>query len=111
MIFFTNFLKNKLCEKLDISGINVLFSSPETIVTLSRLESLFYIIENSEIKIGYIPKIKIIKKINEIYLFTRYQKLIFIYEIVKNVSGKAYLNAICTLNKEVEIQVSTLRLK
>jgi len=82
MIFFTNFLKNKLCEKLDISGINVLFSSPETIVTLSRLESLFYIIENSEIKIGYIPKIKIIKKINEIYLFTRYHSKKCLWESI-----------------------------
>jgi len=83
---------------LDVSGINVPFFSPETIITSSRSESLFYVrVENPEIKIGYIPKLKIA---HGIYLGDI---------IVENVSGKAYLNVISTLDEEV--QVLTLRLK
>jgi len=45
---------------LDTSGIKILFLSLETIFASPHLESLFYVrIENSEIKIGYIPRIKI----------------------------------------------------
>ena len=56
-------------------------------------------IENPEIKIGYIPKIKIV---HGIYLGDT---------IVENVSGKAFLNVISILDEEVEVQVPTLRLK
>jgi len=48
---------------------------------------------------GYIPKLKIA---HGIYLGDT---------IVENVSGKAYLNVISTLDEEVKVQVSTLRLK
>lgn len=45
---------------LDISGINVPFFSSETITVQPRSESFFYVrIVNPEMKIGYIPKIKI----------------------------------------------------
>ncbi|KYQ60768.1 hypothetical protein ALC60_00172, partial [Trachymyrmex zeteki] len=64
------------------------------------LESLFYVrIENPEIKIGYIPKIKVA---HGVYLGDT---------IVENVSGRAFLNIISTLDEEVEVQVPTLRLK
>ena len=56
-------------------------------------------IGNPEIKIGYIPKLKIA---HGIYLGNT---------IVENVSGKAYLSVISTLDEEVEVQVPTLRLK
>jgi len=48
----------------DKSGMNVPFFSLETIITSSRSESLFYVrIGNSEIKIEYIPKLKIARRI------------------------------------------------
>jgi len=85
---------------LDVSGINVPFFSPETIIASPRSESLFFVrVGNPEIKIGYIPKLKIA---HGIYLGDT---------IVENVSGKAYLNVISTLDEEVEVQVPTLRLK
>ena len=56
-------------------------------------------IGNPEIKIGYIPKLKITHGIN------------LEDTIVENVSGKAYLSVISTLDEEVEVQVPTLRLK
>ena len=85
---------------LDISGIKVPFLSPETVIAPPRTESLFYVrVENPEIKIGYIPRIKIA---HGIYLGDT---------IVEAVSGKAYLNIISTLDEEVEVQVPTLRLK
>jgi len=61
---------------LDISGINTfLFTRNHQHL---RSESLFYVwVANSEIKIGYIPKLKIT---HEIYLGNT---------IVENVSGKA----------------------
>ncbi|KYN20072.1 hypothetical protein ALC57_07578 [Trachymyrmex cornetzi] len=55
--------------------------------------------QNPKIKIGYIPRMKIA---HGIYLRDT---------IVENVSGKAYLNVISTLDKEVEVQVPILRLK
>jgi len=65
-----------------------------------RTESLFYVrIGNPEIKIRYIPRLKII---HEIYLRDT---------IIENVSGKAYLNVISTLDEEVEVQVPILHLK
>jgi len=54
-------------------------------------------IGNPEIKVGCVPKLKIA---HGIYLGDM---------IVENVSGKAYLNVISTLDEEVE--VPTLRLK
>jgi len=85
---------------LDISGINVPFFSPETIIASPRSESLFYVrVANPEVKIGYIPRLKIT---HGIYLGDT---------IVENVSGKAYLNVISTLDEETEVQVPTLRLK
>jgi len=61
---------------------------------------LFYVrIGNPEIKIGYIPRLKII---HGIYLGNI---------IVENVSGKAYLNVISTLDEDVEVQVPTLHIK
>jgi len=84
----------------DISGINVPFFSPETIIASPRSESLFYVrVANPEVKIGYIPRLKIT---HGIYLGDT---------IVENVSGKAYLNVISTLDEETEVQVPTLRLK
>jgi len=84
---------------LNASGINISFFSPEIIVS-PRTESLFYVrIGNFEIKIRYIPRLKII---HGIYLGDT---------IVENVSGKAYLNVISTLDEEVEVQVPTLHLK
>lgn len=61
-------------------------------------QSLFYVIENPEEKIGYIPRLKIAQGI---YLGNT---------IVENVSGKVYLNIISTLNEDVEVQVPILRL-
>ncbi|KYN30383.1 hypothetical protein ALC56_15310 [Trachymyrmex septentrionalis] len=73
---------------LDISGITIPFFSPETITASPRTESLFYVrIENPEIKIGYIPKIKIA---HGIYLGDT---------IVENVFGKAFLNVILWMKK------------
>jgi len=47
-------------EHLNISGINIPFFSPAIIIIPSRSKSLFYVrIRNPEIKIGYIPKLKI----------------------------------------------------
>jgi len=71
-----------------------------------RSESLFYVrnekvIENSELKISYIPK-GITVKAHGIYLGDT---------IVENVAGNAYLKIIRTLDEETEVQVSTLRLK
>ncbi|KAM0724682.1 Retrovirus-related Pol polyprotein from transposon 412 [Formica fusca] len=85
---------------LDVSGINIPFLSPEAIIVAPRSESLFYVtIENPEIKMGYIPRLKIA---HGIYLGDT---------IVENVSGKAYLNVISTLDEEAEVHVPTLRLK
>ncbi|KYN30081.1 hypothetical protein ALC57_00458, partial [Trachymyrmex cornetzi] len=71
----------------------------KTIIASPRLESLFCVrVENPEI-IRYIPRIKIA---HGIYLGDT---------IVENVSGKAYLNVISTLDEEVEVQVPTMRLK
>ncbi|KYN42690.1 hypothetical protein ALC56_02890 [Trachymyrmex septentrionalis] len=85
---------------LDISGITIPFFSPETITSSPQTESLFYVrIENPEIKIKYIPKIKIA---HGMYLGDT---------IVENVSGKAFLNVISILVEEVEVQIPTLRLK
>ena len=47
----------------------------------------------------YVPKLKIA---HGIYLGDT---------IIENVSGKAYLNVISTLDEEVEVQIPTLRLK
>jgi len=85
---------------LNVSGINISFFSPKTIIVSPRTESLFYVrIRNPKIKIGYIPRLRII---HEIYLGNT---------IVENVSGKAYLNVISTLDEEVEVQVPILHLK
>ncbi|KYN41929.1 hypothetical protein ALC56_03651, partial [Trachymyrmex septentrionalis] len=79
---------------------NVPFLSPKAIIASPRSESLFYVrVENPEIKIGYIPKIKLA---HGIYLGDT---------IVESVSGKTYLNIISTLDEEVKVQVPTLRLK
>jgi len=68
------------------------FFSPETIIASPRLESLFYVrVGNPETKIGYIPKLKIAYGI---YLGDT---------IVENVSEKAYLNVILTLDEKVEV--------
>ena len=65
---------------LNVSGISTPFLSPETITAFPRSESLFYIrVENPEIKIGYLPKLKIA---HGIYLGDC---------IVENNSGKAYV--------------------
>jgi len=72
---------------LDISGITIPFFSPETITVSPR--SLFYMrIENPEIKIGYISKIKVA---HGIYLGDT---------IVENISGKAFLNIIVLWTKK-----------
>jgi len=63
---------------LDIPETTIPFFSSETITASLRTESLFVRIENSEIKIGYISKIKII---HGIYLRNI---------IVENVSGKVF---------------------
>ncbi|KYN09077.1 hypothetical protein ALC57_18815, partial [Trachymyrmex cornetzi] len=84
---------------LNISEIKVPFLSPEIIIASPRSESLFYIrVKNPEVNIGYIPRMKIAHGI-------------YLGDIVENVSGKAYLNVISTLDEEVEVQVPTLRLK
>ena len=75
--------------------------SPEIIIASPRSESLFYVrVENPEIKIGYIPRR--IKIAHGIYLGDI---------IIENVSGKAYLNVISTLDEELEVQVPILRFK
>ncbi|KMQ85713.1 hypothetical protein RF55_15566, partial [Lasius niger] len=85
---------------LNVSGINVPFFSPETIVVSPRSESSFYVrIGNPEVKMGYIPKLKVE---HGLYLGDT---------IVENNSGKAHLNIISTLDEEVEVRVPTLRLK
>ncbi|KAM0732966.1 Retrovirus-related Pol polyprotein from transposon 412 [Formica fusca] len=85
---------------LDVSGINIPFLSPEAIIVAPRSESLFYVrIENPELKVGYIPRLKVA---HGIYLGDI---------IVENVAGKAYLNVISTLDEEAEVHVLTLRLK
>ncbi|KAL6252035.1 hypothetical protein P5V15_015016 [Pogonomyrmex californicus] len=85
---------------LNISGINIPFSSPEIIIVPPRSESLFYVrIGNPEVKIGYIPKLKVAHGI-----YSR-------DSIVENIAGKAYINIISTLDEETEIQVPILRLK
>ena len=89
-----------------MSGINISFFSSKTIIASPRSESLSYVrnekvIENSELKISYIPK-GITVKAHGIYLGDT---------IVENVAGNAYLKIIRTLDEETEVQVSTLRLK
>ncbi|KYN50254.1 Zinc finger CCHC domain-containing protein 13, partial [Cyphomyrmex costatus] len=85
---------------LDVSGINIPFFSPETIIATPRSESLFYVrVENPDVKVGYVPRIKVA---HGIYLGDT---------IVENISGKAYLKVISTLDEEIEVQVPTLRLK
>ena len=85
---------------LDVAGINVPFFSPEIITAAPRSESLFYVrVGNPDIKIGYIPKLKIAHGI--------YSK----ETIAENIDGKAYFNVISTLDEEVEVQVPTLCLK
>jgi len=82
-------------RNLIVSGNNIPFSSAETIVVPPRSETSFYVrIENPELKVGYIPKIKIA---HGIYLGDT---------IIENTSGKAYLNVISTLDEETEVQVS-----
>ncbi|KYM93654.1 hypothetical protein ALC62_15745 [Cyphomyrmex costatus] len=81
---------------LDASGMKVPFLSPETIIAYPRSESSFYV--RIEIKIGYIPRIKIA---HGLYLGDT---------IVENIAGKAYLKVISTLDEEIEVQVPTLRL-
>jgi len=67
-------------EYLDVSGVNIPFFSSETIIAPPRSKSLFYVrIENPEVKIGYVLKLKIA---HGIYLGDI---------IVKNVSGKTHL--------------------
>ncbi|KYN02838.1 hypothetical protein ALC62_06344 [Cyphomyrmex costatus] len=81
---------------LDVSGINIPFFSPETIIVAPRSESLFYVrVENPDVKVGYVPKIKVA---HGIYLGDT---------IVENISGKAYLKVISTLDEEIEVQVPT----
>jgi len=58
-------------------------------------------VANPEIKIGYIPTLKIT---HEIYLGDKYSK-----KCLRNVLEKAYLNVISILDEEIE--VPTLRLK
>ena len=65
---------------------NILPITRETIIAAPRAESLFYVrIENTEIRIGYIPRLKVALRI---YLRDT---------IVQNVSDKVYLNIISTL--------------
>jgi len=67
-------------------GEKIPFLSLEIIITAPRAESLFYVrIENPEIRIGYIPRLKVALRI---YLRDT---------IVQNVSDKVYLNIISTL--------------
>ncbi|KAL6268160.1 hypothetical protein P5V15_001254 [Pogonomyrmex californicus] len=50
--------------RIDVSGIQIPFLSLETIVASPRSESLFYVrVGNPNIKIGYVPKLKIIHRI------------------------------------------------
>jgi len=87
-------------ECLIASGINIPFFTPEMIVVAPRSESLFYVrIKNPEIKVGYIPRIRLT---HGIYLGDT---------IVQNTSGKAYLSVISTLDEETEVQVPILHLK
>jgi len=81
---------------LDTSGIKVLFLSPETIIA-----STLFILRQSRKSWNkdWIPGIKIA---HGIYLGDT---------IIENVSGKAYLNVISTLDEEVEVQVPILRFK
>jgi len=55
-------------------------------------------VENPEIKVGYIPKLKIA---HGIYLGDT---------IVENIAGKAYLNVLSTLNEEMDVHVPIIRL-
>jgi len=62
---------------LDVSGINVPFFSPETIIASPRSESLFYVrVGKPKIKIGYIPKLKIVHGF-------------YLGDTIENISGKA----------------------
>lgn len=82
-------------EYLDTSRINISFFSPETI-TPPQSESFYIRIRNPEVKVEYIPKLKIAHRIH------------MGDTIMENVSGKAYLNIISTLDDEMEIRVPTL---
>ncbi|KAL6265844.1 hypothetical protein P5V15_002665 [Pogonomyrmex californicus] len=84
---------------LDVSGLNVPFFSSETIIAPPRSESSFYVRINPEVEIGYLPKLKIAHGI-----YSR-------ESIVENVSGKAYINIVNTLNDERVVQVLILRLR
>jgi len=85
---------------LTVSGINnIPFFTPEMITVPPQSESLFFIrVKNPEIKVGYIPKLKLA---HGIYLGDT---------IVENTSGKAYLKVISTLDEEAEVQVPFLHL-
>jgi len=82
---------------LDTSGIKILFLSLETIFASPHLESLFYV--------------RKFRNKNWIYSKNKNSSwnLFSGNTIVENVSGKAYLNIISTLDEEVE--VPTLHLK
>ncbi|XP_036150119.1 WD repeat-containing protein 48 homolog, partial [Monomorium pharaonis] len=70
------------------------------IVVASRLKSPFYMrVENSEIKVGYIPRLKIAHGIYAIET------------IAEVILGKTYINVVSNLDEEIEVQVPTLRLK
>ncbi|XP_067209984.1 repetitive organellar protein-like [Linepithema humile] len=85
---------------LNIAGMNIPFASPEIIIIPPRSSSLFYIrVKNSEIDIGYVPRIKLIQGV--------YSE----DAIVENLSGKAFLKVTSNLDEEVEVRVPTLRLR
>lgn len=85
---------------LNVAGINVPFSSPESIIIPPRSKSLFYIrVKNPEIDVGYIPRIKLMQGV--------YSE----DAIVENVSGKAFLNVTSNLDEEVKVRVPTLHLR
>jgi len=85
---------------LAVSEINnIPFFTPEMIIVPPRSESLFYVrVENPEIKVGYIPKLKVA---HGIYLGDT---------IVENIAGKACLNVLSTLNEEMDVHVPIIRL-
>ncbi|XP_036141910.1 uncharacterized protein LOC118646187 [Monomorium pharaonis] len=85
---------------LDVFGINLPFFSPEMIIVAPRLKSPFYIrVENPEIRIGDIPRLKIAHGIYAIETLAEVS------------SGKAYIDVVSNLDEEIEVQVPTLRLR